>query len=259
MNTRLVVALVIAVGGTYVAVRTLMRQRAVQQHGSSALPSESPRGSGVAPTRHSAAYVPLEDCRFVEVVPAEAISRVREMLLNDDTWHDKAVSASARAAFAELVLARLSYTLTGDSGGREAIARGEGASRIGPPEGLSEDRIAYLSRWKDVWASAPLDVTNVRVHRLDLGSQESFSRSTPPAMSRSPLDAAYGPTREESHVYEVVIPVKPLASPDGAKRVPTWLGIAYEFADDESGWVPRRMSVYSNEHPGGRPIVAPPL
>lgn len=259
MSARRIIAPFIALLGLLLAGRALFPTPWTNRAPQSRVHPDQADNATPASTQHPASFPEWESLTFKRLTPDSAIAELEAALNDDALWADVALSSAARHALRKHALARLTYILNARDEDRLALAHAEQAVRADPPEGIDPGSIARHQRWPEVWIDAPIDAANIRIRRLDLSSKDAFFAATTPAMSRSPLSADFGPSRSDVPLYEVIIPMKPLASPDGSERVPAFLAIAYELVDGQARWRPRRMSVYTAEHPDGRPIIAPPL
>ncbi len=253
-----IIAICIALLGVILAGRALLpvnRSAPGAQTPSHTTPADP------APTdepRHPPSLPAWDSLSFSSLGAEKAIASIGTALDDEARWAETALPPDARSELRERFLRRISYVLRASEDDRLAAARAEGATRTDPPEGLSPESVERQRRWPGVWADAPIDVSGVRVRLLDMTSRAAYEAAATPAVTRSSLAAEYGASASTNRFYELILPIKPLASPDGSKRVPAFLGIAYERTPS-GAWRPGRISVYTSEHPGGRPIIAPPL
>lgn len=264
MNTRIVIASVIAVTGMVVAYRAFWR----------AVPSPGPNGSarvlgpgaGNAPAAASNDAGPLhpadlpgfDELRCKEMTAAEALIAIQDRLKDSTLWMSVRVSEQDRETLTSRFLARVNHVLEGSDEKRQAESLRDGVDPAAPP-GLSAESLQRLRAWPEVWRDVPLDPARIVVRRIDYSSETTYRRSTTAATARSALQGGFKPAARGVECVELVIPCRPLTEPGGSRRVSAFLGIAYDRALGAPDWKPRCITVYTAEHPGGRPLIPPPL
>lgn len=257
MNARLIVAIAIGVTGVVVALRAL--SRATPSHSSARGAAAGSPGTEAVTTSHPPDLPGWGELRFVTVPPDEALALVSEALNSTAASREVDMMDDERRWLVERSVERLRYIFEGSVSGFLDAANADGAVRTAPPEGLMPETVDLLNRWPEVWVGSPIDPQNVRIRMVDYGSDDALMRSLTPASARSSLQADYGPPPSICKTYEVVVPVMPLVEPGGSRRIKAFLAVSYDLLGPGGPWRPRGIWVYTAEHPGGRPLVAPPM
>lgn len=255
-KARAIVGVAVAAAGSWVALRAIDRPGAQTGAAVASLAGAAP-GARVGPV-HPADLPAWQDLRFQTLPPAEALERLGARLEQPKVWTRVGLTDADANALRSRALVRLRYVIEASEEKRLETAKAEGATRIEPPEGLTEGSKERQARWPEVWAGAPIDPEHAVVRSIDFSSDASLEPSLTPVTSRSSLSSDYGEAPPGVRTYEVVVPFKPLAAPGATSRTPAFLGLSYDRTA-RGEWRPRRLAVYYEAAPGGRPLVPPPL
>ncbi|MGD9693155.1 MAG: hypothetical protein AB7G17_10230 [Phycisphaerales bacterium] len=258
MTAARIFAICIALLGVILAGRALLPTSRATHHPQTPAPTPSGDPEAADESRHPPSLPEWDALSFSSARADDAIASLSAALDEDARWVQVDLPNDARSDLRERFLRRVSYVLRASEDDRLAAALAERATRTDAPDGLSPESIERCGRWPQVWADAPIDASNIRVRILDVSSGAAMRAASTPAVTSSPLSAAYGEPAQPKRLYEIIVPIRPRTAPDESRRIPAFLGVAYERTAQNT-WRPHRISVYTHEHPGGRPLIAPPM